>query len=139
MPIVLTKARAAAAWEARSPYQGSPMDHLTTEERSAVDAQWARMGGDTSWMTAFFRFLNGTADADLLGVPPSPTTPAPSASRWGRMVTRWHDEGLLLHLLNPDSSPACGSSYYASAGPVADVTGPRCRRCEAIEAKRWPK
>lgn len=56
---------------------------------------------------------------------------------WGFMFNRWHDQMRTAHLLSVDNSPACGASYYASAGQSQDVSdSQKCRRCVAIEKKR---
>ena len=53
---------------------------------------------------------------------------------WGYMVDRNHDQGRVAHLLREDGRPACGASYYASAGQstARGLCGERCRRCEHI-------
>jgi hypothetical protein len=60
---------------------------------------------------------------------------------WGKLINRWHDEGNLFHLLRADNSPACGVSYFMSAGPYpADwAKYNRCRRCQRIADKGGDK
>lgn len=53
---------------------------------------------------------------------------------WGFMMLPGCDQGRTAHLLRADGSPACGASYYASAGQSLDVSEhQKCRRCQRIE------
>jgi hypothetical protein len=55
------------------------------------------------------------------------------APRWGFMTNRWHDQPRTAHLLLPNNAPACGASFYASAGMSQDVQDyNKCRNCLRI-------
>jgi hypothetical protein len=58
-------------------------------------------------------------------------------AQWGFMMLRFCEQGRTAHLLKPDGSPACGASFYASAGAAMDepVT-PKCGRCLRITNAR---
>lgn len=61
-----------------------------------------------------------------------------AGNRWGYLITRWHDQGRVAHLLRDDNGPACGARYYASAGastPAPDSSA-CCRRCLRIARGR---
>lgn len=58
----LSQQRAQELWSQRGP-QNTVRHAMTDNEAACVDFEWDAMGGYTSWMDAFFRFLNGTADA----------------------------------------------------------------------------
>ena len=51
---------------------------------------------------------------------------------WGYLIDRWHDQSVITHVLKDNGSPACGCSYFASAGPCNTYSSPKCRRCQKI-------
>jgi hypothetical protein len=68
--------------------------------------------------------------------------------RFGYTLDRFHDQGRLMHLFQPNNAPACGCKYYASSGTVVRVATSEelkrhvvdvysvCRRCLTIATKR---
>lgn len=56
---------------------------------------------------------------------------------WGYMMLPFCDQGRVAHILRDDGSPACGASFYASAGQSSDVPeSHKCGRCKRLRIAR---